>query len=73
MLIKEIVKINSEKEDAIPLTKTVTSLVLSILTKDLSDNERHDVIVAKADEMMETVFNYLNTDIEDDMVDKFLD
>lgn len=73
MLVKEIVKINSEKEDDIPLTKTVASLVLSILTKDLSDNERHDVIVAKADEMMETVFNYLNTDIEDDMVDKFLD
>lgn len=73
MLVKEIVKINSEKEDDIPLTKTVTSLVLSILTKDLSDNERHAVIVAKADEMMETVFNYLNTDIEDDMVDKFLD
>lgn len=71
MLIKEIVKINSEKEDDIPLTKTVASLVLSILTKDLSDNERHDVIVAKADEMMETVFNYLNADIEDDMVDKF--
>lgn len=71
MLIKEIVKINSEKEDDIPLTKTVTSLVLSILTKDLSDSERHDVIVAKADEMMETVFNYLNADIEDDMVDKF--
>lgn len=70
MLVKEIVKINSEKEDDIPLTKTVTSLVLSILTKDLSDNERHDVIVAKADEMMETVFNYLNADIEDDMVDK---
>lgn len=71
MLIKEIVKINSEKEDDIPLTKTVASLVLSILTKDLSDNERHDVIVAKAEEMMETVFNYLNADIEDDMVDKF--
>lgn len=71
MLIKEIVKINSEKEDDIPLTKTVTSLVLSILTKDLSDSERHDVIVAKADEMMETVFNYLNADIEDDMVNKF--
>lgn len=71
MLIKEIVKINSEKEDDIPLTKTVASLVLSILTKDLSDNERHDVIVAKADEMMETVFNYLNADIEDDMADKF--
>lgn len=71
MLIKEIVKINSEKEDDIPLTKTVASLVLSILTKDLSDSERHDVIVAKADEMMETVFNYLNADIEDDMVDKF--
>lgn len=71
MLIKEIVKINSEKEDDIPLTKTVTSLVLSILTKDLSDNERHDVIVAKAEEMMETAFNYLNADIEEDMVDKF--
>lgn len=71
MLIKEIVKINSEKEDDIPLTKTVASLVLSILTKDLSDSERHDVIVAKADEMMETVFNYLNADIADDMVDKF--
>lgn len=71
MLVKEIVKINSEKEDDIPLTKTVTSLVLSILTKDLSDSERHDVIVAKADEMMETVFNYLNADIADDMVDKF--